>query len=219
MPRLRATLVEAQRLFPTALTQSGPFLHVAEDDTLPDGSFVRAGTTVLVHPFISGRQQELWVNPELFEPSRFLCDTAPSGGGADEDRERNHGNGVAGTTVFVPPEPHEMPFWTAFTAKSVAGVEGARTMAEGAHLFSHELQQAVIASVLCVILQHVDLTLIEPDSYTYENGATLPVQGSLEVEVTRRSFRALRRMNAIAEERSADEGSPAVQRVRRHSFD
>eukprot|EP00937_MAST-01D_sp_MAST-1D-sp2_P006510 g6510.t1 len=237
MARLQATLVEAQRLYPTALTQAGPFLRVVEDDTLPDGRCVRAGTTILLHPFVTGRQEELWVNPELFEPSRFLCDAgaAPPGMGGDgadvlaaEDGSSSVADAsrvsiaptrtvaqVDHTQVFVPPEPHELPFCTGFSSAQQGQARApVQAMAEGTHVLLHALQQAAMASVVCVVLQHSNLTLIEPDSYTYENGATLPVQGSLEVEVAHRSFRSLRLMHAIAEAEETD-----VTALRRHSFD
>jgi len=358
MPRLRATLVEAQRLYPTSPTQCGPFLRVVADDTLPGGKVLRAGTTVLLHPFVTGRQDALWDDPEAFEPRRFLvqrhavrCSARAgeergmeggsgggcgAGGGAalsaaaalgagaggaggagaggvaggsssprlaglgdddgfghgvGDDGKARDGDGCPSEVVFLPPEPHELPAWTRFSVAgagaasqqdeeaggldlltgqrrrssnaSTAGrrssssggrrrssnssvssdgrrspfaharpdsVEppgrsggggggggggssedtpllqhGARLMSAGPHFLHHDLTQALMATMLCVVLQRVTLTLIEPDSYTYENGATLCVEGGLEVDVSGRAFRTMRSMHTIAEELDDDD--------------
>ena len=76
-----------------------------------------------------------------------------------------------------------------------------------------------MATMLCAVLQRVNLTLIEPESYTYESGATLPVEGGLEVDVSSRAFRAMRAMHTIAEELDdaiVEEGAGGPRR--RHSW-
>ena len=94
---------------------------------------------------------------------------------------------------------------------------GPRVMSEGAHFLHHDLTQAVSATMLCTVLQRVHLTLIEPDSYTYENSATLPVDGGLEVDVSNRVFRAMRPMHTIAEELD-DSIVKQSEPKRRHSW-
>ncbi|WP_046703596.1 cytochrome P450, partial [Streptomyces europaeiscabiei] len=49
--------------------------HATEDDTLA-GYSVKAGTDLLVCPYLTHRDPELWPDPERFDPRRF---TTPDG--------------------------------------------------------------------------------------------------------------------------------------------
>jgi cytochrome P450 len=70
LPRLRYTrmvLEETMRLLPPAwvVTRSA----VGDDEV--DGFFVPAGSLVIVSPYVTHRDPELWPNPEGFDPLRF----------------------------------------------------------------------------------------------------------------------------------------------------
>ncbi|MFE9023770.1 cytochrome P450 [Streptomyces sp. NPDC007808] len=69
---VRALVHEALRLYPSAWLLPR---HAAEDDLLA-GYTVEAGTDVLVCPYLTHRDPELWPDPEHFDPRRF---TAPGG--------------------------------------------------------------------------------------------------------------------------------------------
>ncbi|MGW1956900.1 cytochrome P450 [Streptomyces sp. NPDC001920] len=69
---VRALVHEALRLYPSAWLLPR---HAAEDDLLA-GHTVEAGTDVLVCPYLTHRDPELWPAPERFDPRRF---TAPDG--------------------------------------------------------------------------------------------------------------------------------------------
>ncbi|MFJ8108229.1 cytochrome P450 [Streptomyces sp. NPDC096132] len=69
---IQALIHETLRLYPSAwiLTR-----HAAEDDTLA-GYAVEAGTDLLICPYLTHRDPELWPDPEHFDPRRF---TTPNG--------------------------------------------------------------------------------------------------------------------------------------------
>lgn len=69
---LQALVHETLRLYPSAWILPR---HATEDDTLA-GHTVKAGTDLLVCPYLTHRDPELWPNPEHFDPRRF---TAPDG--------------------------------------------------------------------------------------------------------------------------------------------
>ncbi|MFD5857740.1 cytochrome P450 [Streptomyces chartreusis] len=69
---IQALVHETLRLYPSAWLMPR---HAAEDDTL-DGYRVEAGTDLLVCPYLTHRDPELWPDPERFGPRRFL---APGG--------------------------------------------------------------------------------------------------------------------------------------------
>lgn len=69
---VQALVHETLRLYPPAWILPR---HAAEDDLLADHT-VEAGTDVLVCPYLTHRDPELWADPEQFEPRRF---TTPDG--------------------------------------------------------------------------------------------------------------------------------------------
>ncbi|MFI6083406.1 cytochrome P450 [Streptomyces sp. NPDC051217] len=69
---VQALVHETLRLYPSAWILPR---HATEDDTLA-GHTVEAGTDLLVCPYLTHRDPELWADPEHFEPRRF---TAPDG--------------------------------------------------------------------------------------------------------------------------------------------
>ncbi|MCL6737911.1 cytochrome P450 [Streptomyces neyagawaensis] len=69
---LQALVHETLRLYPSAWILPR---HAAEADTLA-GHTVEAGTDILVCPYLTHRDPELWRDPEEFDPRRF---TAPDG--------------------------------------------------------------------------------------------------------------------------------------------
>ncbi|QOV40729.1 cytochrome P450 [Streptomyces ferrugineus] len=65
---IQALVHETLRLYPSAWVLPR---HAAEDDTLA-GHTVEAGTDILVCPYLTHRDPELWPDPERFDPRRFL---------------------------------------------------------------------------------------------------------------------------------------------------
>ncbi|MFE0252267.1 cytochrome P450 [Streptomyces sp. NPDC059010] len=65
---VQALVHETLRLYPSAWLLPR---HAAEDDTLA-GYTVEAGTDILVCPYLTHRDPELWPDPEHFDPRRFL---------------------------------------------------------------------------------------------------------------------------------------------------
>ncbi|WP_407555969.1 cytochrome P450 [Streptomyces sp. Pv4-95] len=69
---IQALVHETLRLYPSAWILPR---HATEDDTLA-GYTVEAGTDILVCPYLTHRDRELWPDPERFDPRRF---TIPDG--------------------------------------------------------------------------------------------------------------------------------------------
>ncbi|WRX25182.1 Cytochrome P450 - like 10 [Theobroma cacao] len=67
---LQAAVYESMRLYPPIQFDSK---FCQEDDTLPDGSFLKRGTRVTYHPYAMGRIEEIW-GPDCleFKPERWL---------------------------------------------------------------------------------------------------------------------------------------------------
>ncbi|MEU3492218.1 cytochrome P450 [Kitasatospora cineracea] len=65
---IRALIDETLRLYPVAWLMPR---YAAAPDTL-DGIPIEAGTTVLLSPYLTHRDPELWPDPEEFRPQRFL---------------------------------------------------------------------------------------------------------------------------------------------------
>lgn len=65
---LRAVLDEALRLYPPAAVLSRE--AIADDEIL--GVAIPAGTVVSISPYVLHRRPNLWINPDAFDPSRFL---------------------------------------------------------------------------------------------------------------------------------------------------
>ncbi|QJS99394.1 cytochrome P450 [Streptomyces asoensis] len=65
---IQALIHETLRLYPSAWILPR---HAAEDDVLA-GYTVEAGTDILVCPYLTHRDPELWPDPEHFEPGRFV---------------------------------------------------------------------------------------------------------------------------------------------------
>ncbi|XVF07709.1 hypothetical protein REPUB_Repub06bG0163000 [Reevesia pubescens] len=67
---LQATVYESMRLYPPIQFDSK---FCQDDDTLPDGSFLKKGTRVTYHPYAMGRIEEIWGSDCLeFKPERWL---------------------------------------------------------------------------------------------------------------------------------------------------
>ncbi|XP_008241266.1 PREDICTED: cytochrome P450 94C1-like [Prunus mume] len=70
---LQAAIYESMRLFPPIQFDSK---FCAQDDVLPDGTFVRKGTRVTYHPYAMGRIQDIWGSDCMeFKPERWLKDS------------------------------------------------------------------------------------------------------------------------------------------------
>ncbi|MGW2324740.1 cytochrome P450 [Streptomyces sp. NPDC001700] len=67
---LRALASETLRLYPVAWLMPR---HATEDDTVA-GYRVEAGTDLLVCPYLTHRDPDLWPEPERFDPARFADD-------------------------------------------------------------------------------------------------------------------------------------------------
>jgi len=73
LPMIQAFLHETLRLHPSVATDSRDALN---DDVLPDGQFIQAGTNVQYAPYIFGRSTKLWGADALeFKPERWLDPT------------------------------------------------------------------------------------------------------------------------------------------------
>ena len=59
---------EALRLYPPAASLSRQ--AIADDEIL--GVKIPAGTVVSISPYVLHRRPKLWINPDAFDPSRFL---------------------------------------------------------------------------------------------------------------------------------------------------
>ncbi|MET7980840.1 cytochrome P450 [Streptomyces mirabilis] len=76
---IQALVHETLRLYPSAWILPR---HVTEDDTVA-GYAVEAGTDLLICPYLTHRDPELWPDPEHFDPRRFLTpDGRPAHPGA-----------------------------------------------------------------------------------------------------------------------------------------
>ncbi|KIZ15234.1 cytochrome P450 [Streptomyces natalensis] len=69
---IQALIHETLRLYPSAWILPR---HATEDDTVA-GYAIEAGADILVCPYLTHRDPELWPNPECFDPRRF---TTPDG--------------------------------------------------------------------------------------------------------------------------------------------
>jgi cytochrome P450 len=68
LPWTNAVLQESLRLYPVAPVMSRV---AARDDDL-DGAPIRKGGVMIIAPYLLHRDPEFWVNPEGFDPERFL---------------------------------------------------------------------------------------------------------------------------------------------------
>jgi cytochrome P450 len=77
LPYLQAVLNEALRLYPSVPVD---MKRAAADDTLPDGTFVPAGTVLLYNLYSMARDTSIWGDDaHTFRPDRWLeMETAPS---------------------------------------------------------------------------------------------------------------------------------------------
>ncbi|KAL7617977.1 hypothetical protein Lser_V15G01926 [Lactuca serriola] len=69
---LQAVVYEGMRLFPPIQFNSK---FCQQDDTFPDGTFIKKGTRVTYHPYAMGRMETIW-GPDCltFKPERWLKD-------------------------------------------------------------------------------------------------------------------------------------------------
>jgi cytochrome P450 len=68
LPRLKRFIDEVLRLYPPAWSIGRA---AAEDDELM-GFHIPGGSTLIVNPFVTHRNPDVWHNPEGFDPDRFL---------------------------------------------------------------------------------------------------------------------------------------------------
>ncbi len=73
MPRTRAVVSEALRLYPPAAT----LVRQATADDRIGATAIPRGTVVFVAPWVLHRHRRLWREPDTFDPSRFLPDAPP----------------------------------------------------------------------------------------------------------------------------------------------
>ena len=73
LPRTRAVVSEALRLYPPAAT----IVRQAMADDRAGETVIRRGTVVFVAPWVLHRHRRFWREPERFDPSRFLPDAPP----------------------------------------------------------------------------------------------------------------------------------------------
>jgi cytochrome P450 len=77
IPILQAFLHECLRLHPSVPMDNK---EAVKDDTLPDGSFIAAGTLVGYSPYMYGRSKRLWgADADEFKPERWLDATSRTG--------------------------------------------------------------------------------------------------------------------------------------------
>jgi cytochrome P450 len=69
LPRTRAVVFEALRMHPSVAKE---LKFAKNDDTLPDGSIVKAGQGVFWCPYAMGRNPKLWEDPNQFKPERWM---------------------------------------------------------------------------------------------------------------------------------------------------
>jgi cytochrome P450 len=69
----RAVVQEALRLYPPAFALG----RMANRDDVAGDVPVKAGTIVLIAPWVLHRHRRLWTDPEVFDPSRFLPGAPP----------------------------------------------------------------------------------------------------------------------------------------------
>jgi cytochrome P450 len=104
LPVARAVMHETLRLYPSVPKD---MKRALKSDTLPDGTFVPAGSNVVYVPYCMGRSAALWStpehpDPERFEPSRWLVPVS-SGAGAGA------GAAAAGDGAEPQTQPREAP--------------------------------------------------------------------------------------------------------------
>ncbi|MGE3645085.1 MAG: cytochrome P450 [Beijerinckiaceae bacterium] len=68
MPNLTAVFEESMRLFPAVPHMS----RIAGADDVVSGVPIKAGTLIIVAPWVLHRHRLLWKNPDEFQPERFL---------------------------------------------------------------------------------------------------------------------------------------------------
>eukprot|EP00730_Choanoeca_flexa_P019627 TRINITY_DN9596_c0_g1_i3.p1 TRINITY_DN9596_c0_g1~~TRINITY_DN9596_c0_g1_i3.p1 ORF type:complete len:490 (+),score=170.00 TRINITY_DN9596_c0_g1_i3:79-1548(+) len=69
MPYLHAVVKETLRLHPSVPKDGKVAL---KDDTLPDGTKIKAGNIVVYMPWVMGRSNSIWDNATTFDPERWL---------------------------------------------------------------------------------------------------------------------------------------------------
>jgi cytochrome P450 len=69
----RAVVQEALRLYPPAFTLG----RLAIADDIAGGVPIKAGTIVLIAPWVLHRHTRLWLQPEVFDPTRFMPGAPP----------------------------------------------------------------------------------------------------------------------------------------------
>ena len=72
----RSVTLETLRLFPSVPKD---IKLCSKGDTLPDGTYIPSGTTVVYLPYVMGRSKELWgEDAPRFDPQRFITSPNPS---------------------------------------------------------------------------------------------------------------------------------------------
>ena len=76
MPYARAVFLETLRLYPSVPKEAK---WAFEEDTLPDGTHIPKNCWVGFIPYVMGRDEHLWPEPQRFDPGRFLAVDSETG--------------------------------------------------------------------------------------------------------------------------------------------
>lgn len=69
LPFIESILKETMRLHPASVLL-GP--HLAREDCMVADYNIRKGTTILINSWSIGRDSDIWEDPQIFRPERFL---------------------------------------------------------------------------------------------------------------------------------------------------
>ncbi|KAJ3081317.1 hypothetical protein HK102_002432 [Quaeritorhiza haematococci] len=163
-----AVFMETLRLYPSVPKD---FKYAAEDDVLPDGTFIPAGSRVIFSPYAMGRHPSIW-SPDAatFRPERWFV---PSTHGQSQP----HTDSSSATTAcqaehqrFLSPSAFEFPVFNAgpriCLGKRLAEIEG--------------------VFVMVSILRRFRVKVVDPSSVWYANSLTMPMVRGLKVVVEER---------------------------------
>ena len=72
----QAVFNEAMRLYPPAWI----ITRTAVDDDVISGIDIKAGSLIVISPWVVHRNESIWPNPDVFEPARFMSNERPASG-------------------------------------------------------------------------------------------------------------------------------------------